>query len=85
MIRSAWWTTWRSPRTAKATVTVGTDGTQKTAAFVIATPEMTYRVGTSAERSAMFDPVEFQSGFGEPSDMTAYRAALPADACGQQR
>jgi hypothetical protein len=73
------------PADTEATVTVGTDGTQQPAAFVVATPEMTYRVGTSPERSAMFDPVEFQSGFGLPSDVTAYRARLPADACGQQR
>lgn len=69
------------PADNEATVTVGTDGTQKRAAFVLATPEMTYRVGTSAERGAIFYPVEFQSGFGQPGDVTAYRATLPADAC----
>jgi hypothetical protein len=73
------------PADNEATVTVGTDGTQKPVAFVLATPEVTYRVGKSAERGAMFAPIEFQSGFGQPSDMTAYRATLPADACGQQR
>ena len=73
------------PADTEATMTVGTEDTQKRVAFVLATPEMTYRVGTSAERGAMFDSVEFQSGFGLPSDMTAYRATLPADACGQQR
>jgi hypothetical protein len=73
------------PADGKATITVGADGTQQSVAFVLATPEMTYRVGKSAERDAMFDPVEFQSGFGLPSDMTVYRANLPADACAQQR
>jgi hypothetical protein len=73
------------PADNKATVTVGTDGTQKGAEFVLATPVMTYRVGASAERSAMFDPVEFQSGFGLPGDVTAYRATLPSDACAQPR
>ena len=73
------------PTDDEVTITVGTDGPQEPAAFVLATPEMTYRVGKSPERGAMFDSVEFQNGFGLPSDMTAYRAALPADACGQQR
>jgi hypothetical protein len=73
------------PADNKETVTVGTENIEKTASFVVATPEMTYRVGTSAERGAIFDPVEFQSSFGQPSDVTAYRATLPVDACGQQR
>jgi hypothetical protein len=73
------------PADTRATVTVGTEGTQKPPAFVLATPELTYRVGASLERSARFAPVEFQGGFGQPSDVTAYRATLPADACGQQR
>jgi hypothetical protein len=73
------------PADSEATLTVGTDGTHGPVRFVLATPQMRYRVGTSGERGAMFDPIEFQSGFGQPNDMTAYRATLPSDACGQQR
>ncbi len=73
------------PAGKEATVTVGTESTDKPVSFVLATPQMTHRVASSAERQALFDPVAFQSGFGQPSDVTAYRATLPADACATQR
>ena len=67
----------------KVTVAIGTENTEKTASFVLATPEIAYRKGTGPERRALFDPIVFQSGFGQPSDVTAYGATLPADACAQ--
>jgi hypothetical protein len=72
------------PAGRKVTVTFGTENTEKPVSFVLATPEIAYRVGDAAERRAVFDPIEFQSGFGQPSDVTAYGATLPGDACAQQ-
>jgi len=72
------------PAGKTVTVTVGTESTGKPVSFVLATPEITYRLGTAPEQHAIFDPIEFQSGFGQPSDVTAYRATLPGDACAAQ-
>lgn len=67
----------------KVTLTVGTENTEKTASFVLATPEIAYRVGEGPERRALFDPIMFLSWLGQPSDVRAYGATLPADACAQ--
>jgi hypothetical protein len=69
------------PAGGEVTVLVGTESTDKPVSFVLVTPEIAYRIGDDAERHKVFDPIEFQSGFGQPSDVTAYRATLPADAC----
>ena len=67
----------------KVTLTVGTENTEKVASFVLATPEIAYRVGEGPERRALFDPIMFLSWLGQPSDVRAYGATLPADACAQ--
>jgi hypothetical protein len=72
------------PAGMSVTVTVGTRETAQPVAFVLATPEVAYRVGAAREKSAVFDAIEFQSGFGAPSDVPPYVASLPADACAQQ-
>jgi hypothetical protein len=65
-------------------VEVGTESTAQPVSFVLATPDLAYRVGGSPERRALFDPILFESGFGQPSDVAAYGSTLPADACAQQ-
>jgi hypothetical protein len=67
----------------KVTVTVGTENREKVAFFVLATPEIAYRVGEGPERRALFDPIMFVGWLGQPSDVRAYGATLPADACAQ--
>jgi hypothetical protein len=74
----------RIPAGKDVMVTVGTAETARPVAFVLATPEIAYRVAGSPGRLALFDPVLFKSGFGEPSDASAYAAGLPADACARK-
>jgi hypothetical protein len=50
------------------------------ASFVLATPEIACRVGDGPERRALFDPIMFLGWLGQPSDVWAYGATLPADA-----
>ena len=65
-------------------VTVGTASDAKPVSFVVATPEIMYRIG-GADRRVLVDPIMFMSGFGGPSDVGAYRATLPASACAERR
>jgi len=67
----------------EVTLPVGTENREKVASFVLATPEIAYRVGEGPERRALFDPIVFVSWLGQPSDVRAYGATLPAGACAQ--
>lgn len=71
------------PAGEEATLTVGTRHADKSASFVLATPSVSYRLGDGLERRVPFDPIVFTSGFGQPSDFAAYRAALPPEACAE--
>lgn len=66
-------------------VQVGTMSTARPVSFVLVSPQVSYRLDGSAERQAVYDPVLFETGFGQQSDVLAYRDALPADACGRGR
>ena len=68
----------------EVTILVGTENVERPVSFVLATPEVAYRVGDDAIQHAVLRPIEFQSGFGGPSHLTAYAATLPVDACAQQ-
>ena len=72
------------PAGAAVTLLVGTEETAQPVSFVLATAEIRYRVGGSPESTALFDPIEFQSGVIDPAPAAAYAAGLPSDACAQQ-
>ena len=71
------------PAGERVPVNVGTQDTAKPVSFVLATPEIAYRVDDADEVRALYDPI-LDGGFGQPSDVTAYRDSLPADACAQE-
>jgi hypothetical protein len=64
---------------------IGTMSTAHPVSFVLVSPVIAYRVGGSADRRAVYDPVLFESGFGELADVLAYRDTLPGDACARRQ